>query len=82
MKWLDNAIKKAGGYKEVAARIVISEHHLRNVGTGRRPLGRSLLQKLQAEFPKIPNKRWVEALQHVPATRPNPSGAEVAANAS
>ena len=87
MDWLDKAIRKAGGYRKVAELTGISEHHLRNAGTGRRGIGPAAVLKLQAALPKIPAKRWVEAMQFRPKDRADDEAVaatpgEVAADAS
>lgn len=62
MEWLDKAIRKNGGYKKTASDSGISEHHLRNAGSGRRPLGLKAVTKLKEVLPRIPQWRWLEAL--------------------
>jgi hypothetical protein len=62
MDWLDKAIRKAGGYREVSRLSGVSEYHLRNAGTGRRGIGIASVAKLRPVLPKVPEKRWLEAL--------------------
>jgi len=73
MKWLDKAIRKAGGYRKVAEITGITEPHLRNAGSGRRGIGPDAVEKLQAAFPTIPARLWLEALKYQP---PRPARAE------
>lgn len=62
MEWLDKAIRKHGGYRKTAMDAGISEHHLRNAGSGRRALGMTAVTRLAEVLPRVPKWRWLEAL--------------------